>query len=239
MGSARTRLVEGILLATAAALFGFAWIVPLVAGQTSKPADQIPSKQNSAAPSAGQRAIFTAPDSAFYFHYPHGFEICRQGKINSCIHAYIPVCEDDALVCVVYPADEFEGTSLRAAGFQVKEIDTSGVMMTADICATPYPQKDNGIVSDWPHFLISATHPSEMIGGVLFVHGIRAGVAAGHSDTTDLYRAFHNKRCFELAVTEAWTNPDISDPPLKKLPPAEEKKVEQAMSSMLHSFRFF
>jgi hypothetical protein len=111
-------------------------------------------------------------------------------------------------------------------------------MMTADVCVTPYPRKDGDRVSDWPGFLISAEHPVELIGGVQFLHGVGGGAATSHSLSIDLYRVFHKQRCFELSVSQTETEPHVSDPPMKTLTPAQGKRLDQAMSLILHSFRF-
>ena len=193
-------------------------------------------------PAFGQTArktsTFTNSDGAFRFVYPTDFQVCTQGTIGSCNQSFMPVCSQDALVCVVYSAEEIKDTSFGAASFQVREIFTRREMMTANVCVTPYPRKDGDTVSPWPEFLLSAEHPVEMIGVFKFVHGENGGAATGHSIGIDLYRAFHKQRCFELSVSETGTNPNISDPPLKTLTPAQEKKLNQTMSDILHSFRF-
>jgi hypothetical protein len=181
---------------------------------------------------------FTNSDGAFRFVYPTDFEVCTGGKIHLCNHSFMPVCAPDALVCVVYPAEEFKDTSFEAASFQAREIVTKQEMMTADVCVTPYPRKDGDRVSRWPEFLISAERPDEMIGGVKFVHGENGGAATGHSIGIELYRTFHKERCFELSVSEAGTNPNVSDPPLKTLTTTQQKKLDKTMSDILHSFRF-
>ena len=193
-------------------------------------------------PSSGQTAqktsIFTNSDGAFRFVYPTDFLVCTRGKIDTCNQSFIPICERDALVCVVHPAEGFKDTSFEAASFQVREILTEQEMMTADVCVTPYPRKEGDTVSRWPEFLISAEHPVERIGGVEFVHGVNGGAATGHSSGIELYRAFHQQRCFELSVSEAGANPNISDPPLKTPTLAQQQKLDQTMSDILHSFRF-
>ncbi len=82
--------------------------------------------------------------------------------------------------------------------------------MTAEICATP----EEG------EFLVSGKHPQQMIGGVLFVHGARDQVALGNIGSTDLYRVFHQKRCFELSVNQSYSNAANYDPPIKTPTPA-------------------
>ena len=187
---------------------------------------------------AQKTSTFTNSDGAFRFVYPADFQVCTRAKIDPCNQSFIPVCEPDSFVCVVYPAEQFKDKNFGAASFQVREILTEQEMMTADVCVTPYPQKDGDRVSDWPGFLISAEHPVELIGGVQFLHGVRGGAATSHSLSIDLYRVFHKQRCFELSVSQTETDPSVSDPPMKTLTPAQRKRLDQAMSLILHSFRF-
>ena len=182
--------------------------------------------------------VFTSTDGAFQFSYRGVFQVCTAGKMEPCIQFYIPPCEDDAIVCVVYPAKRFEGTSFGTAAFQVREIHTEREMMTPDVCVTPYPAESFAGFSKWPEFLISARRPAEIIGGVLFVHGIAGDAATSHSSSVDLYRAFHGEKCYELSLSESGTNPNVSDPPMKTLTPAQQKDVDESLSHMLHSFRF-
>jgi len=102
--------------------------------------------------------------------------------------------------------------------------------MTPDVCVTPYPTKSSVGVSEWPEFLISARHPAEIIGGVLFVHGVAGEAAMSHSSSVDLYHAFHRQKCYELSLSESGTNPNVSDPPIKTLTPAQQKDVDERAS---------
>jgi hypothetical protein len=187
---------------------------------------------------AEKTSTFTNSDGAFRFIYPADFQLCTRAKIDPCNQSFIPVCEPDSFVCVVYPAEQFKNTNFGAASFQVREILTEHEMMTADVCVTPYPQKNGDRASDWPGFLISAERPVELIGGVQFVHGVSGGAATSHSLSIDLYRAFRKQRCFELSVSQTGTDPNVSDPPMKTLTEAQGKRLDQAMSLILHSFRF-
>jgi hypothetical protein len=118
--------------------------------------------------SVPQTTTFTAPDRGFQFSYPSDFQICTAVKIAPCLESFMPVCEDDALVCVIYPAKRFENTNIGAVSFQVREIRREGAMMTPDICVTPYPIVDSTGPERYPDFLVSAEHPVEMIGGPSF-----------------------------------------------------------------------
>jgi hypothetical protein len=180
-----------------------------------------------------QTTSFTAPDGAFRFSYPSDFQVCTVGKIDPCaVRSFVPVCDDDSLVCVIYPAKQFEDTNFGAASFQVREIHREEEMTTPNVCVTPYPS------GSYPEFVVSAEHPVELIGGFQFLHGIAGDAATSHSRSIDLYRAFHMQRCFEVSVSTTATSPAVSDPPMKTLTPAQQKRLDQSMSQILHSFRF-
>lgn len=188
--------------------------------------------------SASQTKIFSSADGTFRFSYPDDFQLCTKGKMDPCNQTYIPLCGQDSLVCIVYPGKEFEGTNFGAASFEVGEVVTEQEAMTADVCVTPFPSKGLTGAEDWPEFLISAERPSEMIGGVLFVHGVSGEAAMNRSRSTDLYRAFRKQRCFSLSLSETETSPGVTDPPMKTLSPTLRKKLDGTMSQILHSFRF-
>ncbi len=196
---------------------------------------QLASSQQRA--SLNQAMTFTSPDGTFSVSYPKDFRFCKRGGAEPCIESLIPVCDDDAIVCVVYSPPEFKNTNFAAAAFQVREI-TRMEDMRPNVCVTPYPRKDGNVVSEWPEFQVSADHPIENIDGAQFLHGISGEGATSHWLSTDLYRAFHNKTCFELAINQTGTEPHVTDPPLKTLTAAQQKKLERTMSSVLHSFRF-
>ncbi len=180
--------------------------------------------------SSSQEAVtFTAPDETFHFVYPSNFQVCTKVSLEPChFAAFMPVCSEDALVCVLYPRQEFKDTNFGAAGFEVVEILQHGTI--ADECVTPHTGHQ---------FLLSAEHPTELIGGVSFIHGTRDGAAMGHTNHTEVYRAFHQGRCFQLSVSKTETTSDTSsEPPMKSLTPAQEGKIEETMSHILYSFRF-
>jgi hypothetical protein len=184
--------------------------------------------------------VYTSTDGSFQISYPGDFQVCTAGKMEPCtIQSYIPPCDEDAIVCVVYPKKQFEGTTFESAAFQVREIHRPLEEMTPDVCVTPFTKTDDGErFSPGPEFLISAQHPEEMIGGVLFVHGDAGGVAAGHSISVDLYRAFHRPNCYELSLRKSGGSPGDFDPPKKTLTHATQKDMDESLSEILHSFRF-
>jgi hypothetical protein len=183
---------------------------------------------------------FTNPDGAFTFTYPSDFRICPKGEMKACNDTYIPVCNDAAMVCVVYPDAAFEGTNFGATSFQVKIVLRRDNIppMSSDECITPYPEVQGDYVPPWPEFLVSAEHPVEVIDGVSFLHGVKGGAAMSHSNSIDLYRVFRNGTCFELSTSSTETDPNASDPPMKTLSTFELKRVSDTMSEILHTFHF-
>lgn len=177
---------------------------------------------------------FKSAGGLFEFSHPADFRVCTAGKIRECIDSYIPVCEEDAILCAVYPSKKFEGTSFGAAAFQVREVFTGLEKMTPDVCVTPSTPEG----SQWPEFQISARDPAVKIGGVLFVHGTTSQAAMSHSSSVDLYRAFHQDKCYELSISQTETNAQVFDPPARTLTRAQRKDVNEKLSQMLHSFRF-
>jgi hypothetical protein len=181
--------------------------------------------------------VFTSTDGAFQVSYPADFQVCTRGKMGPCSGSYIPLCDQDSPVCIVYPGKEFAGSNLSAAAFEAGEVTSEREAMTADVCVTPFPSTSPG-AEGIPGFLISAEHPAEMIGGVLFVHGVSADAAMSHWRSVNIYLAFHKGRCFALRVSETGIDPGVTDPPTPTLTPAQRKKLEGTMSQILHSFRF-
>ena len=127
-------------------------------------------------PSLNQATTFTSPDGTFSVSHPKDFRFCKRVGTAPCVESYIPVCDDDAIICIVYSPPEFKNTNFAAATFQVRKITRMGDM-TPNVCVTPYPRKDGNAVSDWPEFQVLAEHPIENIDGVQFLHGISGGAA--------------------------------------------------------------
>ncbi len=206
----KVRLMSRVRLRVIGFVMAAVWLIPNGNAQTS--------------------TTFSGSDGTYRFSYPSDFQICTKGNVEPCLQTYIPICSKDALVCAVYPAGEFKGTNFSGASFEVRVIvrDIRYGDMTADKCVTPTADES---------FLISAEHPTEMIGGVRFIHGSYGAELMSQWYEGDLYRAFHDGQCFELILSKAGINPDGGSE-IKMLTPTQEKKIDQAMSQILHSFRF-
>jgi hypothetical protein len=181
-----------------------------------------------------RHSIFTR-DGQFQFSYPANPQVIEQGHVES----WMTECDRDAIVCVVYPKKTSTGREYGSSTFQVREIQLKDGEMTEDICVTPYPSDPSG-GSKEPEFLISAREPSKVIGGILFVHGTQEMVAGPQSSSADLYLAFHNRRCFELSVSDFGTDASrvVDDDDSKPTPTLLHKKESDPFPQILRSFRF-
>src|SRR6266496_17132 len=157
--------------------FMFAAIMMLEPGSVA----ELPRATGTAQQATAQQKTFMSPDGGFRFSHPKDFPICTKANINECTHSYISVCDDDALVCVVYPPERFADTNFGSAGFQVRKVrwfPPLPLPNTANVCVTPMPVVEaNGHAEPDTDFFISADHPAEIIGGTSFIHGIRGGAA--------------------------------------------------------------
>jgi hypothetical protein len=187
---------------------------------------------------AQQRKVFTSTGHTFQFNYPDSFAAYRHNQIEESQSLYfIPVCENEAAVCVLYPKNKYEGTGFEGASFQVSEISAS----TESECLTPPANPDAGARGHTYRvaFVVSANRPTELINGTKFMHGEAAGAATGHVISTDLYRNFHLRRCFELSVRLAQSNLE-HDPPGAgpEFTRGDQQHVLSDLNEILRSFKF-
>ncbi|MFY9531642.1 MAG: hypothetical protein WBC04_24575 [Candidatus Acidiferrales bacterium] len=144
--------------------------------------------------------------------------------------SYIPVCSDGA-VCVVSHRSNYQGSNFEAASFQVREINGA---TTQRACLTS-PMRAANV----PEFDIATEDPTRIINGVSFLHGISIDAGLGHHMSTDLYRAFHHGRCYELSINVAITSFANFDPgTVKEFTHDDEQRVRSELTLVLDSFRF-
>lgn len=180
-----------------------------------------------------RRSTYTSADGAFRFFYPTNSRVFEKGHIDPSDD-----CDRDAIVCVVYPKSTKEGQNYGTSTFQVREVRPKvSEEMTADICVTPYPMSPSE-----PEFMIDAKEPTKTIGGILFVHGSEDVAAGPQSSSVDLYRAFHNRICFELSIGDFGTDiydDSAHDSDNHLAPPTALQKMElNQVPQILRSFQF-
>ena len=164
---------------------------------------------------------YVSPDKSFGFTIPPGLTLHQgPGKLEQT--SYIPVCDEDAAACVLYPSDRYKGTTFGAAAFTVKLTDAN----TAGACETA------------PDIGDEKKAPNRTIAGVRFVHWVGEGAAMSHVLETHLYRGFTHRKCYELAINVTYTNYGVYDPgTIKEFTKQDEAKVVHDLEQVLDSFK--
>jgi hypothetical protein len=179
---------------------------------------------------------FTAPDGAFSFRYSNQLIRCERDPRNNPLwdppqncNAYHPTCDDLAdltgkgqtsIACFAYPRNEHTDTkAFEAATFSVEVVDDH---TTAKSClAGPGLEVDK--------------HGTTTIHGVSYAFfefgegGMNQGVYV------ELYRTFHNGKCYQLGVDEAAAAAEVFDPPAQQ---PDWREVEGTLGQARKSFRF-
>ena len=175
---------------------------------------------------------FTDPDGAFQFSYPSDWGVCTRHNVQQCNPSMIPLCDETARICVAIPESRLKETTFQGAAFEVRKVLTEREGVSADECVTP------AVESGQTEYMISAKQPAKLIGGNLFVHGVKGDAAMSHGSSVDVYRIRHSGECFELSVGHAGVNGQVFDPPRKGLTPRQQKRVDTTLNQILESFRF-
>jgi hypothetical protein len=161
---------------------------------------------------AATLATFNDPAGRFQFSYPPWLQLLTGKRIaEAATLSYLPLCNPQAIVCVVEPATEFKNTSFEGASFQVAEC----------------PKPDAARLDS-----------SRTINGLHFDYGTSDSAAAGHSLSAEIYRTVHGGACFEARISTTRTSVAIAPAGTRKLSPIEEERVERMLTAILDSFHF-
>jgi hypothetical protein len=179
---------------------------------------------------APHRQTFTSPAGVFQFTYPSSYELYTGSKAGHAGSSYISVCES-AAACVLYPRSTYEGTNFEAASFREREISDA----TAESACLAPPAPLGGL----PEFVTDAKDPSRNINGVRFTHALSGDAGMGHYLNSDLYRAFHQGKCYELSINVAITSFANFDPgAVKEFTHEDDQHVRAELATILDSFKF-
>ena len=184
---------------------------------------------------------FTSPDRVFKFQYSPGLVHCSSQKSEEGYPgSWFPapacssqqgVCDDAAssattIVCFAYPKDDFKDkpTFIAAAFFiaEVREATTPGACLKGS-----------------PNWLIESSQSTRInsISGKLF--RITSEWTSGGQDG-EIYRVFHDKKCYEFGIQEATTNPAAYDhEAIKEFTKQDSAKVRASLEQARDSFTFF
>ena len=171
---------------------------------------------------------FTSPDGSFRFSYPDILircELQQSGDAYSWAQpecsSYHPVCNaapspDGPVVCLAYPRNEHtRSDTFEAAVFSVGEGNESEKECSGE-------QKIKDIV----------------IRGVKFKGFASGDGGMSESRSSRAYVAFHNGKCYGLAITVAMADPQAFDPPAKELPKSDWTAINRALEQARDSFQF-
>jgi hypothetical protein len=138
------------------------------------------------------------------------------------------LCDDisspGTIVCFAYPRDRFtEKPAFGGAAFFVAQIKNA---TTAKACLAG---------ADW---LVHSTENAKINDVRFKVFHISDAWASG-SQGGDIYRTFHQKKCYELGIQQVWVSTGGFDPgTFQEFTNEDEKDVRLRLSQALHSFRF-
>jgi hypothetical protein len=189
---------------------------------------------------AGTPSVRTFTDSChtFKFQYPRAYKLyVHEDALEAGRNAgYIPLCgaahaPSDIDVCVIYPSEQYEGTNFSGASFQVRHVN--GVD-APEACEHP-PGKPH----DAPIFDVDPKHPTKLINGITFAHGVFDGAAMSHYGNEDLYRTYRESSCWELSVILTTTQIASEEPgTTREFTLADREKVKSDLDRIVTSSRF-
>ena len=143
-----------------------------------------------------------------------------------CMLAHVPICPpatyDTAVYGLSYPSQA--GTNLEGAAFSVDELKQA--TNQAECLKVEEPP---------PH--VGVTARNEIINKIPFSVTETDGVAAGNFQTGFVYRTFHRKLCYELAIRISSFSLANADPGAVK--DFDYETVQRTLQSVLESFAFF
>ena len=178
---------------------------------------------------SSKRSRFTSPDGKFHFEFSDSLMQCHRvpgqedvWEPDAC-SAHVPICPpatSDTAVCIAYPSQA--GTNLEGAAFSVNELKQA--TNQAECLKVEEPP---------PHV---GTARNEIINKIPFSVTETDGVAAGNFQTGFVYRTFHRKLCYELAIKISSFNLANVDPGTVKA--FDYEAVRRTLQTVLESFEF-
>ncbi len=193
-------------------------------------------------PAEAENALKTFFGAEFTFQYASLLVPCEKKEQGtgdgyywaqpSC-NAYFPVCDDDAsagsetVVCIAYPREKFaDAPTFEAAAFSVATI--SGVRSDKECLSGP---------QDWlPEWKKSTgIETINQIKFKVFEVG-EAGMSQGVSG--QLYRAFHENKCYQLSIRMANANEGAFDGDIVEFTKEDLDEVHSRLEQARDSFRF-
>ena len=179
-----------------------------------------------------QRQTFTSPDGVFQFQYSEPLVLCtvpegheedpykvrtqrawEPRELCTCFH---PICDDpavsDSLACIAHP--DFRAAFLAAV--------------------VPDAKSEKSCLAGSKNWWRTRKPQSRKINGVRFRLFHISDASAGRGMHGEIYRVFHQAKCYELGIQEAYSTGEESHPIIL----GESDAAHTLLTPVLRSFRF-
>lgn len=182
---------------------------------------------------------YTSPDGSFRFTYPDLLIECEKREqpggytwVQKECSAYFPTCDqgiglnqnEKTVACFAYPRnDHSDSDTFEAATFSIARIND---------------------IADERGCLSPSLDQIDIRKGTARIHGARFAVfergEGGMSQAVGatVYRTFHSKQCYQLAITQATASAAAFDPPPRELTKEDWTAIYGSLRQALSSFRF-
>jgi hypothetical protein len=185
----------------------------------------IPALSTAAAPpphAASTWSTYRSADYGFSIRYPSSFTFySSHPDIRQTRLSMFPVCDDTTVACFEYNRGDNKNSDVQAIGLSVNVLRDR---KTEQACYLP--DQD------------STTLKPQLIHGIEFRKGEAGSAGLGSSSGGDIYHAFRQGVCFEVAVftaiADGWSVED-SGP---RFPAAKMRRISHDLDIMLQSFTF-
>lgn len=176
---------------------------------------------------------FTSSDGHFEFRHWRPLIQCPLAPNGSTGNKAAPSCtsqgdlcgsEPTTYVCYAYPKDRFKDKlSFSGAAFFVAEVADA---KSSDSCTAGSP--------DWQ----VSTTDSRTINGITFKRFVVSDAWTAHEKTGEIYRTFHEGKCYEIGIGQVLTNPTVFDPgATREFTKQDQAEVDRRLHQMLETFR--
>jgi hypothetical protein len=179
---------------------------------------------------------FTSQDGVFQFKYSPVLVHCEPRRIeqgspgSSWVPADACICDDtggsaSTIACFAYPKDSFKDKpAFSGAAFFVADVGSATNEKTC------LEGSQNWLIRDFQ---------STKVNSINFKHFRISDAWTSHSQTGDIYRVFHDNKCYELTIQEIKTNPAAYDSgTIKEFTQRDSDEVRARLMQALNSFTF-
>ena len=210
-----------------------AFSIPMIAQQNGTsliPRSDYRPQSASEARNASRLYTFISPNRLFQFKYSGLLVRCPADSCN----AYFPMCdnqispESNTLACFAHEKSKLKDYPTFEAGtFSVAEINDA---TTQQVCMSLPPGE---------YFDLRRNGVTKILNGAKFKKFELSEGGMSQGLETQVYRTFHDGKCYELSVKIAAIAPGVLEPGTgKEFSEKERKEVHDRLQQPLYSFRF-